>query len=399
MNRNRSTWRVHWIILQCVFAALAWIPSPIWAQGKKAKEDAKRVVYKADGESQKNFLGKVITEAQDGGMLLLGTDGRIALVQPEEVISSEDVEDGWSVSSSDQLSAKLKEEFPKDFKIHTTKHYLFCYNTSDEYAKWTGALFERLHRGFYKYWSSRGWKLSEPTFPMVVLVFDSKASYLKYATQELGPAAESVSGYYNLMSNRVITFDLTGLEGAAPDGQRVNRQTLIREMLGRPEAERNVATIVHEAVHQIAYNSGLQVRLADNPVWVSEGLAVFFESPDLNGDKGGWGTIGLINKHNYQSFLQYAPQRDEGSLVQLLTDDNRFRDPKTMASAYGESWAFNYFLLKTKSKQYVEYLKHLSELPPLGEFDPNQRVADFKKFFGDDLKSLDRDFMKFMSKL
>ncbi len=126
---------------------------------------------------------------------------------------------------------------------------------------------------------------------------------------------------------------------------------------------------------------------------------MFFESPDLNGDKGGWGTIGLINKHNYQSFLQYAPQRDEGSLVQLLTDDNRFRDPKTMASAYGESWAFNYFLLKTKSKQYVEYLKYLSELPPLGEFDPNQRVADFKKFFGDDLKSLDRDFMKFMSKL
>ncbi len=149
MNRNRSTWRVHWIILQCVFAALAWIPSPIWAQGKKAKEDAKRVVYKADGESQKNFLGKVITEAQDGGMLLLGTDGRIALVPKKEVISSEDVEDGWSVSSSDQLSAKLKEEFPKDFKIHTTKHYLFCYNTSDEYAKWTGALFERLHRGFY----------------------------------------------------------------------------------------------------------------------------------------------------------------------------------------------------------------------------------------------------------
>ncbi len=64
-----------------------------------------------------NFLGKVITEAQDGGMLLLGTDGRIALVQPEEVISSEDVEDGWSVSSSDQLSAKLKEEFPKTLKF------------------------------------------------------------------------------------------------------------------------------------------------------------------------------------------------------------------------------------------------------------------------------------------
>ena len=40
-----------------------------------------------------------------------------------------------------------------------------------------------------------------------------------------------------------------------------------------PDWERNVATIIHEATHQLAYNSGMQRRYADNPMWVSEGLA------------------------------------------------------------------------------------------------------------------------------
>ena len=53
-------------------------------------------------------------------------------------------------------------------------------------------------------------------------------------------------------------------------------------------------TIVHEAVHQLAYNSTLQRRMADNPYWVSEGLATYFESPDLNSLRG-WRNIGAIN--------------------------------------------------------------------------------------------------------
>ena len=33
--------------------------------------------------------------------------------------------------------------------------------------------------------------------------------------------------------------------------------------------ERTVATIIHEATHQLAFNSGLQVRFADNPLVVA----------------------------------------------------------------------------------------------------------------------------------
>ena len=80
---------------------------------------------------------------------------------------------------------------------------------------------------------------------------------------------------------RRATFDLTGIEGVLPPGAKVSREDLLAEIFSRPEAERQIATILHEACHQIAFNTGLQTRLGDYPLWVSEGIATFFEATDL----------------------------------------------------------------------------------------------------------------------
>ncbi len=39
--------------------------------------------------------------------------------------------------------------------------------------------------------------------------------------------------------------------------------------------------LTHEMTHQLAYNSGLQKRGVMYPLWVSEGLATFFEGSAL----------------------------------------------------------------------------------------------------------------------
>ena len=67
--------------------------------------------------------------------------------------------------------------------------------------------------------------------------------------------------------------------------------------------------------------------------------------------------------------------------------------------AYGESWALTYFLLKTHGKEFAAYLTELSRRPPLEPTDPKRRIADFQKYFGEDLDKLDRDFIKYMSRL
>ena len=97
-------------------------------------------------------------------------------------------------------------------------------------------------------------------------------------------------------------------------------------MLARPEAEQSVATIIHEATHQIAFNSGLQTRFADVPLWVSEGMAVFFETPDLQSAKG-WRTIGAVNTTRLdRSFVSYLPRGRPTSLK--IADRRRQADSR-----------------------------------------------------------------------
>jgi hypothetical protein len=192
----------------------------------------------------------------------------------------------------------------------------------------------------------------------------------------------------------MIMFDLTGVEELKVVGDR-GAPARINQILSQPGAERTVATIVHEATHQLAFNSGLQVRYADIPLWVSEGIAIYFETPDLSSAKG-WRNIGGTNRVNLTNFRKFLRTRPAGALVTLLSDDKRFRDASTAADAYAESWALVYFLLQTRKDDFVAYLQAMAEQAPLVEKSAAERIALFQKHFGDDLAKLDTEFLRYM---
>ena len=73
-------------------------------------------------------------------------------------------------------------------------------------------------------------------------------------------------------------YDLTSIDRLRRPGDKRLTTAQINAMLSRPEGERTVATVVHEATHQMAFNCGLHTRYADIPVWVSEGIAMYFET-------------------------------------------------------------------------------------------------------------------------
>jgi hypothetical protein len=159
-----------------------------------------------------------------------------------------------------------------------------------------------------------------------------------------------------------------------------------------------VATIVHEATHQIAFNTGLQTRFADIPLWLSEGLAVYFETPDLQSAKG-WRGIGAVNASRLAKFREYRQTRPAGSLRTLIADDKRLRDARAALDAYAEAWALNYYLLQTHPREYLAYLQTLSAKQPLMWDDPETRLREFQNAFGQDLDQLDADFLRHMDKL
>ncbi|MCL6503422.1 MAG: DUF1570 domain-containing protein [Pirellulales bacterium] len=355
------------------------------------------VVIHKDGV-ETHVSGKVLVTAKDGGILLLAPDGTLWTIPPEEQARRSRDDVPFAPLTSEELAEKLLGGLPPGFAIHRTQHYVVCYNTSRTYAQWCGALFERLYRSFFNYWTRRGFALREPEFPLAAVVFADRDSYARYAEAELGGAAASIIGYYSLRTNRMTLYDLTGIETLRRPGDRRGSAAEITAMLSRPEAERAVATVIHEATHQIAFNCGLQTRYADIPLWVSEGLAAYFETPDLRSSKG-WRTMGAVNAVRLQGFRAYAARRPPESLATLLTDDNRFRDPEHAQDAYAEAWALVYYCMRQKPQQFHQYLRQLAEKPPLVWDEPATRIHEFKTAFNMELEALDRELLRFLERI
>lgn len=341
------------------------------------------------------FDGRMVLTAQDGGWLFEGRDGVLWAVPPEDQVKHTPSDVPFKCLSNDEYAKQLLATLPRGFDVHTTAHYLIFYDTSKAYAQWTGALFERLYMAFTNYWTRKGLKLKEPEFPLVAIVFADQKAYVAFSRPELGDAAEAMIGYYHLMTNRMVMYDLTGQ--AQRGGGRANSTAAVNQILAQPDAQRTVATIVHEATHQIAFNCGLHTRLSDSPLWFCEGVAMFFETPDLTSAKG-WRGVGAVNQPRVAQLRQYWPKRPADSLKTLVADDTRFRDTKQGLDAYAEAWALTYFLINQHTKPYLSYLQLLSAKKPLLEDGSAERVKQFERHFGD-LTKLERDFTRFVRTL
>ncbi len=382
------------IAIWIAWAAVWLVPTAMADEPRSATYPTAKVEFKNHGP-QRTELGEVWEEGQDGSKLFLTPDGQLLILDAKDVVQGAPSSEKFTPLTKAKVAQQLKQELGAEFLSLETEHFLIVYNTSETYARWVGDLYEKLYKTFHKYWD-RSIELTEPRLPMVALVFKSREAYMQFAQPEVGEMAKDMIGYYHLQTNRIVSFDITGVQGLAQPGQRYASREMLMQLFAQPQAERTVATVVHEAVHQIAYNCGLQVRLADNPKWVSEGMAMFFEVPDPKSSVG-WGAVGKVNPYQLVQFRKYFSSRPADSLTTLVSDDERFSGAADQVlGAYAESWALTFYLMKAQKKNFAAYLSELGQLKPLGETDPRQRIELFKKHFGSNLAKLDADFIKFI---
>ena len=232
----------------------------------------------------------------------------------------------------------------------------------------------------------------DPEFHLVAVVFSDKASYVKYSQKDLGDAADSIFSYYDMESNRMFMYDLAGVAANRP-GHSVSTSH-INQFLASPNAPGAVCTIVHEATHQIAFNAGLHQRFSDCPKWFSEGIAMYFETPDLT-QGNGLARFGVVNRARLAQFRKYLRLRPADSLKTLIGTDDRLVDVKQAEDAYAEAWALTYYLIHKHPKEYVAYLKVLSRKQPLEYDEKATRLAEFEKQFGP-LQKVDGEFLNYM---
>lgn len=344
------------------------------------------------------LTGEILIEARDGSLLFEANDGQLSILTAEQIEAKTEDNQPVAPITQDAMAEQLLAELPEGFRIYKTKHYVFAYQNNLAYAQWVAGLYDgHLYRGFEKFWDQRKkFELTEPPWPMAVVVFGSKLAYEQYVQRELGGPAGAMVAYYNLMTNRVAMYDLTSEHSGV--SQPTEDERHIREVLSNPRAIPMVATIIHEGTHQLMFNRGLQRRLGYAPLWLNEGIALFFETPDLKSSRG-WRVPGKVNPPRMQLFIQNYRNRPADAIEKMIGDDEPFRNEQTGLASYADAWALNHFLLNRRSDEMVEYLKYTSSQPPLTEKTPAERLADFKKFFGDDLAKLEEDFIDYMRKL
>lgn len=331
-------------------------------------------------------VGRVLVEAQDGGLLFQDRTGAIVAYQPDEIDRRETTPDPFEPLGADTIGQALVEEFGPAFRIHKTEHYVVVYDTHPVYARWAAGMLEKLHGAFYAFWDREKVELSEPEFPLPVLLFRDKASYTEGTRAELGEDAGKLVSFYSLKTNRVYAYDVT--ETSARAGLQFDLR-----LLRQPAMLSNVTNIVHESTHQIAFNSGLQRRFAGHPLWWSEGLATYFEAPDFSGGRG-WRTVGTPNVPRLGEFRKSLPEVQAGTLEEMLKSDAPFRDPGVATGMYAQAWTFIYWAFKNRSAEMTAFAKAQQELTALSDPSPEDRIALFEQAFGKPVAEVEQDFLK-----
>jgi hypothetical protein len=346
-----------------------------------------------DADGSETVDATILVEAADGGMLLELDDQRYRLVRPGAVGVRRPPSTPEPADSPRAVGQRVLAELPAGFSLLTTRHYAVCFDTSRDYAQWCAALFERLHETFGNFWSKAGLEVTDPQRPLVVVIFADRAAYERHAAGDLGGAADRVVGYYNLMTNRVTTFDLTGADGLA--GQASRPGNAATEIMASPAAAGLVSTLVHEATHQMAFNCGMHRRLAPVPLWVSEGIAAYFESPDLAADRG-WRGVGTPNRPRLDHFLA---THTAGDIARIVAADDRFRAADGPLDAYAAAWALTRHLVESRKGAFVEYLRVQAAKRPLAEETADDRIREFEAAFRAPVAAIEQDVVKSAARL
>jgi hypothetical protein len=310
-------------------------------------------------------------------VFLLGRDGRLWDFSPREAKDFRKTASDFRPFNSSMLRGQLETELGNSYEVTGTAHFVVAHprGQRDDWAE----RFEEMYRSFVMYFSVRGFRLAQPPFPLVAIVFKTKQDFLRYTVKDSQKPSEGLLGYYSLSSNRVTLYDVGDGKTSTADWQR------------------NFSTVVHEAAHQTAFNTGIHNRFAPLPRWVAEGLGTMFEARGVNNSRAYTSQADRINRERFDNFKQYRTRRKADSLMQLVSSDRRFEsDPM---AAYAEAWMLTFFLAETLPREYAQYLSRTANRPAFSEYPSAARLSDFTAVFGADFRMLDARFLRFVDSL
>ena len=310
-------------------------------------------------------------------VMFVGRDGHLWDFHPSQARDFAKVNDYFRGLSQSEMRGELQREFGDRYEVSGTGHYLVVHPAGQK-DLWAER-FEQLYREFQHYFTARGFRPIAPKFPLVAVVCYDQNDFARLAARDGVNIRSGTLGYYSPTTNRVLLYDTTA---------------------GQPGADwtLNAETIIHEATHQTAFNTGIHSRLAAQPLWVAEGLATMFEAPGVWNSSVHRQQSDRINRYRLDRYRNYvATRRKPGSLEKLIASDDLFRSDAD--AAYAEAWAVSFYLAERQPRKYLQYLRLLTARQPLSDYPTANRLQDFHSVFGRDLDMLEVHMLRFIQTL
>jgi hypothetical protein len=316
------------------------------------------------------------------------------------------------------------------FKTHATAHFLIIYDTDENWARNRGILLEKAHNVFYSTFIRLGFRPMPLEQRLVCVLYADHADFAAYAKRVDKHDMGWSGGYYSGRTNRIVFFDdrtsprfrslktrideidqqIEGLQAQLDRALRNQEQALVmrlRHLIAERHKQKrwyqnrreamaqmgDALKTVHEAIHQLAYNSGLQSPQSRYPFWLGEGLATNFETNEPAGPFGP---------------MHGNPQREAG-MKQMVADDKLLPlddfvglilpptdDVDELARHYDQAWALFNYLFRYERDELRAYMDQLAATP--GERSEAELKAAFVESFGE-LEPLQERFFRYCRKM
>ncbi|MCA9056049.1 MAG: DUF1570 domain-containing protein [Planctomycetaceae bacterium] len=348
---------------------------------------------------RETFRGKSVAHNKSVCWLVDGT-GELNEVKLDDVTAFKKLPEQFRPDTVVEIRDQLTREAPPGTEVAARGKYVVLgpKGQAANYAR----LLDGVYSEFWSHFSRRQFQLQQPEFPLIVLVFPSRAQFVAYARAERTPIQSGLKGYYHRSSNRIALYADSPLESASLDAD--DAASVVSAPIGhRGDVLGSVEgslrdTLIHEATHQLAYNTGLHSRMGDHPRWVSEGLAMLFEEDSRRDDRGSNDPADRANRSRYIWFMNYRQQRRPAkSLEQFLSADDLFS--RAGLDAYSEAWALSFYLIETRRADYAKYLQSVAARDPLLPYTPEERLADFRAAFGKDISYFEGQYLLFLERM
>ena len=293
---------------------------------------------------------------------------------------------------------------PRRFHTYEAKRFVVLSDAAPGWSRKQVQLLDRTYHQFNRFTKRLGLKPRPLRHKLVCVLFQEHDDYRRFAGKRDGVTAEWISGYYSPKHDRIVFYNIETnpeLVEALRASNSAPRLTDSIAGYARPARSglRNeyrkaaTATVVHEAVHQLAFHTRIQSPHIQNPLWLSEGLATAFET-DHPDQSFGPDRPYHLRETQFQEILEQdklVPLRDLVTYSRMPdnTDD-------TISAVYHESYALITWMSRFRREELRELMDALRNEPP-GRPTPQRQLQIFEQAFGD-VDRLERLWLRYESR-